>query len=198
MKRAPLSAGILLLLSVLSTVSVAQDSDLKAYTACNLGTDFQIVQVDGPVNDFSWPAPSRAGEVSIPVETGYRVLVTYRQDEPFGNLKVERIPEKEFVNVRANLLNSFDYLSSEPGMDPKIRTQAFNGLTFYGVDRNKLEGGVLSTYALFREDRNIVVSLYLLNAEPAERKFKTLEEYKAIRDKFLDAFSKCMAPAMPH
>src|SRR5664280_2577939 len=30
-----------------------EGSDLKAYTTCNLGPEFQIVQVDGPVKDFA-------------------------------------------------------------------------------------------------------------------------------------------------
>ena len=37
--------------------------------------------------------------------------------------------------------------------------------------------------------------MYLLNAEPQWRLFNTLEEYKKIRDQFLDAYTKCVATA---
>jgi len=189
---------LLFTLVSVATWCSAQDSNLKRFTTCNLGPDFQIVQADGPVSDIAWPAPIKGGEVSIPVEEGYRVLVTYREDEPFGNLKVERIPKKQYPDARINLLSSFDFLSSEPSMDAKVRSQKINGVTFYGVDRAKLAGGVLSVYALFQDDQSVIVSMYLLNAEPAERKFNTLAEYKTIRDEFLNAFSKCVVPAKSH
>jgi hypothetical protein len=174
---------------------LGQSGDLKAYTTCDLGTDFRIVDVDGPVTDFAWPTPTKAGKVSISVETGYRVLVTYKTTERFGNLKIERLPKAQYADEKANLRDSLQYLSTEPGMDGKVQTVSKNGLTLYGISRNNVEGGVLSVYYLFRDEDNIAVSMYLLNAEPDERKFSTLEEYRAIVDKFLDAYTKCVAPS---
>ena len=177
-----------------------RDPDLKPYTKCNLGPDFQIFKVDGPVTDFAWRTSTKSGEVPVPVDSGYRVLVTYREAELFGNLKVERLPKAQFVDEKATLLSSLEFQSSYAGIEPKVQTDTRNGVTFYGIDRRRLEGGVLSTYTFFRDEQSIVVTLYLLNAEPDVRKFNTLEEYKAVRDKFLDAYSKCVAavPAKPH
>ena len=175
--------------------SQGQESDLKAYTTCDLGPDFQIAWVDGPVNDFAWPTPTKDGEVRIPVETGFRVLATYKETELFGNLKVERLPKAHYLEEKANLLSSLEYLSKEPGMEPNVQIDVRNGQTLYGTTRNKLEGGVLSIYNLFLDDKSVVISMYLLNAEPADRKFSTLDEYKKIRDQFLDAYTKCVASA---
>ena len=171
-----------------------EGSDLKAYTTCNLGPEFQIVQVDGPVTDFSWPTTTKNGKVSIPVETGFRVLVTYMETELFGNLKVERLPKSQYVDEKANLLSSLEYLAAQPGNEP-VQTDIRNGLTIYGHTRNKLEGGTLSIYYLFLDQDSVAVSMYLLNEEPAERKFSTLDEYKKIRDRFLDVYTKCLAPS---
>lgn len=196
MKRrgtATFSAVLPLLITVCCGVACAQDPGLKPYTTCNLGPDFQIVDVDGPVTDFAWKSPTKSGEVSIPVETGYRVLVTYRESEPFGNLKVERLPKEQYSDEKARLLSSLEYLASNPGMDLKVQTDTRSGLTFYGVTRSRLEGGVLSIYNLFRDAESVSVTMYLLNAEPADRKFNTLDQYKQVRDKFLDAYSKCVA-----
>ena len=192
-RAATFKAVLALLVIVCSTVVYAQDASLKPYTSCDLGPDFQIVQVDGPVTDFAWKSPTKSGEVSIPVETGYRVLVTYRKDERFGNLKVERLPKEQYPDEKANLLSSLEYFASDSGMEPKVQTDTKNGLSFYGVTRSRLEGGVLSIYNLFRDTDSIVVTMYLLNAEPAERKFNTLDQYKQVRDKFLDAYTKCVA-----
>jgi TonB family protein len=78
-----------------------EEDALKSYTNCDLGSEFQIVQVDGPVKDFAWSSPTKDGDVRIPVEVGYRVLVTYMEEEPFGNLKVERLPKS---NLYAQLM----------------------------------------------------------------------------------------------
>src|SRR5664279_1528756 len=173
--------------------SQGQESDLKAYTTCNLAPDFQIAEVDGPVTDFAWPTPTKNGEVRIPVEAGFRVLVTYKETELFGNLKVERLPKSQYIDEKSNLLSSLEYLSAAPGNEP-VQTDTRNGLTIYGHTRNKLEGGTLSIYYLFLDQESVAVSMYLLNAEPAERKFNTLDEFKKIRDRFLDAYTKCLAP----
>ncbi len=175
----------------------SQKSDLKAYTACDLGAEFQVFRVDGPVTDISWPTTTMHGEVSIPVETGYRVLVTYMKTEPFGNLKVERLPKSKYVDEKSNLLSSLEYLANAPGNEPKVQTDTLNGLVIYGVTREKLEGGTLSTYYLFRDQESVTISMYLLNDYPDQRKFSTLDEYKAIRDKFLNAYTKCVASPVP-
>jgi hypothetical protein len=191
-----LPTAVFLIAVAVSVVSCfGQENDLKLYTTCNLGSEFQIAQVDGPTRDFSWPTPMKNGDVSIPVDIGYRVLVTYMDTELFGNLKVERLPKARYPDEKANLLSSLQYLSTEAGMDPKVQTNVRNGLTLYGINRSKVEGGVLSVYNLFNDREGIVVSMYLLNAEPNERKFSTLDEYKKIRDRFLDAYTKCLAPS---
>ena len=176
-----------------SSPPLEEESDLKPYTTCNLGPEFKIVQVDGPVTDFAWPVSTKNGEVRIPVEAGFRVLVTYMETEPFGNLKVERLPKSQYIDEKANLLSSLEYLAAQPGNAP-VQTDTRNGLTMYGHTRNKLEGGTLSIYYLFLDQDSVAVSMCLLNAEPAERKFNTLDEFKKIRDRFLDAYTKCLAP----
>jgi hypothetical protein len=197
--RLRLAAVFLMIVSLCTVGCRAQNSSMKLYTSCKLGPDFQIVQVDGPSNDFAWPTPVKSGKVNIPVETGYRVLVAYQETEPFGNLKVERLPKSEFFDAKANILSSLQFLSSETGMEHQVQTETKNGLTVYGVTRDKVEGGVLSNYAVFLDDQDIAVTMYLLNAEPEQRKFNTLTEYKHIRDRFLDAYTKCVAAgAKPH
>jgi len=184
----------LFLLSVLSIPASAQIDNLRPYTTCNLGPDFEIVQVDGPKTDFAWPAPVKDGDRSIPVEEGYRVLVTYKQSEAFGNLKAERLPKALYVQAKNDLLTSLQFLASQPDMDPSVHDTTINSVPTSGVTRNKLEGGVLSVYMLFRDSDNIVVTMYLLNDEPATRKFSSLDEYKKIKDEFLEAYTRCAPP----
>ena len=175
--------------------SQAQEPDLQPYTNCDLGSEFHMVQLDGPVRDFAWRSSTKDGEVRIPVEVGYRVLVTYMEGELFGNLKVERLPESQYSDEKATLLKSLEFVAARHVNERNVQTDMRNGLTLYGTTQDKLEGGTLSIYNLFDDAKNIVVSMYLLNDYPEQRKFNTLDEYKKVRDKFLDAYTKCLAPS---
>ena len=96
-------------------------------------------------------------------------------EEAFGNLKVERLPTSQYSDEKATLLKSLEYVAADPGMEPNVQTATWNGLTVYGTTRNKLESGTLSINYLFLEDEHVLVSMYLLNAEPRWRLFRTLE-----------------------
>lgn len=112
----------------------------------------------------------KAARHKFDVESGYRVLITYMEVEPFGNLKVERLPAAVYQKEKSDLLSSLEFFASGPGMDGKVQTGVRNGFNLYGVNRNKLEGGVLSIYNLFEDSSHTVVTMYLLNDEPAKRK----------------------------
>lgn len=179
-----------LLVSVASLC--AQDRDLSRYTKCELGNDFEIVQVDGPVTDFAWQAPMKSGDTSINVETGYRVLIAYQKTELFGNLKAERLPAPSYESEKAKLLSSLDSLATDTGMEPRLAKALLNGFNLYGVNRTKLEGGVLSVYNLFSDADHVTVTMYLLNDEPETRKFHTMEQYAKVRDAFLQSYTACV------
>ena len=170
----------------------AQDRDLSRYTKCELGPEFEIVEVDGPVTDFAWETPTKSGKTSINVETGYRVLVSYRKTEPFGNLKAERLPAASYQDEKAKLLSSLGNFAADSGMDGKVSTPTMNSFQLYGVNRSKLEGGVLSIYNLFNDADHVTVTMYLLNDHPDTRKFRTLEQYAKVRDAFLRSYTACV------
>jgi hypothetical protein len=60
------------------------------------------------------------------------------------------------------------------------------------LDREKLEGGVLGIYLFFDNSAHVVTNIYLLNQEPQNRKFQTIEEYRQLRDRFLVSYSACI------
>jgi hypothetical protein len=61
-----------------------------------------------------------------------------------------------------------------------------------GLDREKLEGGVLGVYLLLDDSSRIATTIYFLNQEPKDRSFQTLEEYRVQRDRFLATYSTCV------
>jgi hypothetical protein len=191
--RFPQRAAISLLFVCVVSCHYPVTPDLKPYTQCKLGNEFQIFRVDGPAVDFAWPTPTKNGDVQIKVDMGYRVLINYMQTELFGNLKVERLPKDTYAKEKADILSSLAYLAAEPYNDGQVRSEIKNGVTLYGINRKKLEGGVLSIYNLFQDDAQIVVTMYLLNDYPETRKFGTIDQYAVVRDKFLNAYTACVA-----
>ena len=190
--RFPQRAAISLLFVCLASCYPVSP-DLKPYTQCKLGNEFQIFRVDGPAVDFAWSTPTKNGDVKIKVDMGYRVLINYMEAELFGNLKVERLPKDTYGKEKADILSSLAYFAAEPSNDGQVRSEIKNGVTLYGINRKKLEGGVLSIYNLFQDDAQIVVTMYLLNDYPETRKFGTIDQYAVVRDKFLNAYTACVA-----
>lgn len=74
----------------------------------------------------------------------------------------------------------------------------FPTIDFY-IENNPpaLGGGPIGTYVLFDDSRRMIVTVYFLNQRPGRRRFKTIEEYRTLRDRFLDDYTTCMARAQP-
>jgi hypothetical protein len=68
---------------------------------------------------------------------------------------------------------------------------SMNKLEVYGINRRHLAGGVLSLYLFFSDEDLTVVTLYILNTPPENPKFRTMEQYRALRDEFLKNFAAC-------
>jgi len=49
----------------------------------------------------------------------------------------------------------------------------------------------LSIYELFDDPASQVLTAYILNAEPKERQFKTIDEYHELRDRLLQKLAAC-------
>ena len=67
-----------------------------------------------------------------------------------------------------------------------------SGLDVRGLDRDKLEGGVLGLYLLLDDSSRMVTTIYFLNQEPRDRSFQTMEEYRGMRDRFLVTYTGCV------
>lgn len=176
----------------------AQDPDsLKRFTQCNLGKDFQVVQVDRLPRAMSRSVDTKDGTHNVVLLDGYRVLITYDQTEPFVNLKAERLQKETYAKDKQILLGSLEAIASQsPDMESSIpKKSIMNGVEVFGIDRKVLQGGVLSIYNVFQDSNQIVVTMYLLNDEPANRKFQTIGEYHEVRDKFMSSYALCVGDA---
>lgn len=186
----------LFIVVVLSLVAgVRERSDLERYTKCQFTANFQIVHVDRLPGPRTYTVETTTGPKDVRLLDGYRVLITYAQDEPFVNLKVEQLAPLRFSAEKQALIANLGVLASTtPGMEKpeERRVGPFQG---YGITRKDFAGNVLSTYELFNDRQHIVTSIYLLNDDPAERKFQTIQAYRELRDDFLKEYGTCAADA---
>jgi len=120
-------------------------------------------------------------------------MFAYPGKEFYANVKVEILPEKDYAKTREILIDNFDHiLASGGGTTRNYGLKAMlNGLDARGLDREKLEGGVLGIYLLLDDTSRILTTIYFLNQEPEGRSFQTMEEYRVARDRFLDTYSAC-------
>jgi hypothetical protein len=134
------------------------------------------------------------GRRQIPIVEGRRVMFAYPDKDFYANVKVEILPEKNYAETRQSLIDNFDYmLNSEAGNTRNYGLKpVLNGLDVRGLDRDKLEGGVLAVYLLLDDPSRMVTTIYLLNQEPNDRSFQTLEEYRVQRDRFLATYTSCV------
>jgi hypothetical protein len=125
---------------------------------------------------------------------GRRMMFAYPDKDFYANVKVEILLEKNYAETRQFLIDNFDYVLASGngnkrnyGMKPIL-----NGLDVRGLDRDKLEGGVLGIYLLLDDTSRMVTTIYFLNQEPKDRSFQSMEEYRVMRDQFLATYTGCV------
>jgi hypothetical protein len=184
---------ILILFSIVGCSCLAQ-SGLEKFAHCDLGEDFQIVQVDRlPRAPMSRTVETSSGSKEVVMIDGYRVLITYKETEPFVNLKAEQFEKARYATDKQTLISSLENSAKgTPNMasakPERVKVGSFDA---YGINRRALEGGVLSTYILFDDSAAQALTAYILNEEPKDRKFQAIGEYEKIRDNFLKKLGAC-------
>jgi|tagenome__1003787_1003787.scaffolds.fasta_scaffold20026528_2 hypothetical protein len=174
-------------------LQAADTPALEAFTRCDLGKDFQIVQNDRLEQSTTRTVETLSGTREVDVLDGYRILITYKNDEPFVNLKAEQLNVATYGKDRQNLIDSLEFAATKTaGMESRtpIHTKIGRFESFM-ITRKNLEGGVLSIVTMFDDAKMQVLTAYVLNDEPQNRKFKSIEEFKGIRDDFLTRLSGC-------
>jgi hypothetical protein len=123
---------------------------------------------------------------------GRRIMFAYPGEDFYANVKVEILPEEGFSDSKKALISNFEQIlaSGDDARNYRLKP-TLNGFEIQGLDRSKREGGVLGIYLLFNDATRTVITIYMLNQEPPKR-FRTIEEYAALRDRFLNEYTSCV------
>lgn len=178
----------LALLLSLMVIWAAKPDNLSHYTKCDLG-QFTIEQTAERDQPFVRTMQTASGKRQIKVAHGISLHIAY-QETPFVNFKAERL--EDYVADKQALIENLRYLTAGSEMESAEPSHSsMSGFEVYGINRKQLAGGVLSVYLLFRDVDQTIVTLYLLNTPPELPKFRTIDEYRTLRDQFLKSYTSC-------
>ncbi len=194
--KAFLRSFVLSLLAATAQLLVAQPSPgmatLTPYTTCTFSDGLQVVQVDPLAPGItSREVETDSGSRQINLEAGLRIKFAYPSTDFYANVKAELLPAANYAQLKQFLLDNLQHLGHGNIMNTSLHSP-LNGFEAHGLDREKLEGGVLGIYLLFDDSAHVVTTIYMLNQEPQDRKFQTIEEYRRLRDQFLASYSACI------
>ena len=173
----------------------SDSSAFDRYTACKFADGLTVVETSPLASGVhARTVQTSKGPRQVAMVEGRRVMFAYPEKDFYANAKVEILPEKNYAETRQFLIDSFDYtLASGDGNTRNYGLKPMqNGLDVRGLDRDKLEGGVLGLYLLLDDSSRMVTTIYFLNQEPRDRSFQTMEEYRGMRDRFLVTYTGCV------
>jgi hypothetical protein len=180
------------IVSILKSQTPPGAAVLAPYSSCQFSDGLQIVGTDPLAPGVtSREINTDSGPRQIDMQAGLRIMFAYPDTDFYANVKAELLPAANYPQLKQFLLDNFQYLSHGNTVNTALRSP-MNGFEIHGLDREKLEGGVLGIYLLFDDPAHAVTTIYLLNQEPQSRKFQSMEEYSGLRDRFLGSYTACI------
>jgi hypothetical protein len=176
-------------------IARTDSSAFDRYTSCRFDDGLAVVETSPLAPGIhARTVQTLKGPRQIEMVEGRRVMFAYPEKDFYANVKVEILQEKNYVETRKFLIDNFDYmLASADGSTRNYGLKPMqHGLDVLGLDREKLEGGVLGVYLLLDDSSGMVTTIYFLNQEPKGRSFQTMAEYRAMRDRFLSIYMACV------
>lgn len=143
---------------------------------------------------MSRPIRTANGMQNIELEAGEQVVFAYPLTDDFANAKVELLPADRYAALKQTLIENVHFLEHERGgPTPALALPVgLHGFEVHGNDRQRMEGDVLGMYVMFDDRAHVATTIYFLNQHAWMRKFRTMDEYGKLRDKFLRTYTGCV------
>jgi hypothetical protein len=173
-------------------------SSLKPYLTCKFDDGLKIVETSrhrqATSPDRFRTVETNGVEEKVSVVDGYRIMVAYPKTHYFANIKAENSNPDDYEKDKETVIANLKSVTSTAGdIESKEPTKiSYNGFEGYSSSRKTLNMGTLGIVMLFSDTRHEILTIYLLNQEPKHRKFQTIEEWRALRDNFLNNYTACI------
>ncbi len=131
---------------------------------------------------------------------GFQLIFVQEKDTHFfANVRVDRSRPSSFSFDKEISLETFDKeIKDKKFLEQSQPTEKnYNGFASFSINRSEIAGSTIGTTLLFDEKNKIMTTVYFIN-EPADVKsefklFNDISEWKELRDKFLNSYTKCLA-----
>jgi hypothetical protein len=186
-----------LLLNVKAQRSSDQPDLLKPYTFCTFDDVLRVTNYERLRKSevYSRGVQTAAGEKEVTRIDGYRMLVAYPKTDAFASIRPEKSRPDGYAQDKQNVIAELKHLiSTGKEMESAEPIEAtYNGFESYGLNRRSIEiGNTIGVYVLFNDADQTITTIYFFNAKPKKRKFQTIEEWKTLKESFLNNYTRCV------
>ena len=175
--------------------TTSRDDSLKPYTSCRFEDDLKVVQVDRLPKGVTFrTVTTSSGEKKVSLADGYRVMVAYPKADFFANIKAEESNPDDYAKDKETVTEGLKWAiahSKEMESQEPLKV-SYNGFEGYAMNRKSLVGNTLGITVLFSDAEHHIITIYFLNENPKKRKFQTIEEWRTLRDNFLNRYTSCV------
>lgn len=175
---------------------------LKSYLSCKFEDDLQVKEINrrSKSAESFRTVETAEGSKKVSVIDGYRVMFSYPKTPYFfANVKVEQSSPQDYAKDKETVIEEIKYLPSmKNALVPMVYggKRDLNGYGTYGADREVIDkGGVLGVQVLFSDTEHVIITVYFLNQGREKRRFQNIEEYRVLRDRFLNQYTSCIKEA---
>lgn len=197
MKIRPLVAFILFYLTAGANAQQRPTDPLNSATQCFSSGEFHYKDLDRlPVTVKSRTINLATGPVQVSTADGYRLMIYRSSVAPLVNLKIERSAEGQFAADRTALIAQLtEGAGSVKPEKLNVETTTQNGIEVVAVSFPSIEKapGIIGVVLLMDAKSGTVATANILNQQKKNREFANDAEYLAMRDRFINTLSACIA-----
>ena len=176
--------------------SAKRDDSLKPFTSCSLESGLRIVQVDRLPKDVkSRKVETSKGDQKISLADGYRVMVAYNDKKDwFANIKAEKSVDADYERDKEGVIENLKWAASTTKEleHPEPVKVSINGHEGYGTSKRQLGGDMLGIYVFFSDADRTILTIYFINQNVNRPRYQSIEEWRTIRDEFLNTYTTCI------
>jgi hypothetical protein len=136
----------------------------------------------------------------VSVIDGYRLMFAYPDTHYFANVKVEQSSPQEYDRDKENVISELENYSNSKNSATKIAFTGpvnYNDYATYGVERDTIDKvNLIGMYVIFSDTDHVIITAYFTNQK--KRKFQTLDEFKTLREQFLNQYTSCINDNLTH
>lgn len=182
---------------------------LKSYTSCRFGDELEFVKIDHVVKKKNEPraVQTAGGSKEISRIGSYRVMAQYpKADYFFANIRPEKsLPERYVKDKEAAIEGLKHSVATAKFMETgEPVKEIHNGFEVHKSSRTVIEihdekgakireVNTIGIDILFSDMDQTITTVYYFNTRtPKNRRFQTVAEWRVLRERFLNQYTRCV------